>query len=103
MKICKQGNGHYLNGINNQDYCYMKKNLKLLTDGCSQGEFSETGTRLFIQLFAALEDPFDVNAFEQNVETVFNRILSLISNSDNTPKFNFITENMLYSQPKYNC
>ena len=54
MQICKQGNGHYLNGINNQDFYYVEKNLKLLMDGCSEGEFSEVGTRLFLSILPGI-------------------------------------------------
>ena len=96
IKICRQGNGHYLHGLNNQDFCYMENNLKLLTDGCSSGEFSEVGTRLFIQLFNQQHNRFDVNKFEANVEKAFSKICSLISGSSQE-KMEFITKNMLFT------
>ncbi len=96
MIICRQGNGHYLNGLNNQDFCYMEKNLKLLTDGCSASEFSEVGTRLFVQQFSRLDNRFDVNKFESNVEKTFSKICSLVSGSPEE-KIEFITNNMLFT------
>ena len=67
MQICKQGNGHYINGINNQDFYYAEKNLKMIMDGCSEGKFSEVGTRLFYQFFNELDDKFNLEKFEDNV------------------------------------
>jgi len=96
MQICKQGNGHYLNGINNQDFCYAEKNLKLLMDGCSEGKFSEVGTRLFYQFFSKLENRFDVEKFEENVESVFKSILESFSKSEKDAE-SFIIDNMLFT------
>lgn len=96
IKICRQGNGHYLDGLNNQDFCYMEKNLKLLTDGCSSGMFSEVGTRLFVQQFAQLDSRFDVTKFETNVEKTFFKICSLSSTFSKT-KPEFIMNNMLFT------
>lgn len=96
MKICRQGNGHYLSGLNNQDFCYMENNLKLITDGCSAGEFSEVGTRLFVQQFSLLDSRFDVNKFEHNVEKVFSKICSSLASSQKE-KVEFITNNMLFT------
>lgn len=96
MKICRQGNGHYLNGLNNQDFCYMEQNLMLLTDGCSACEFSEVGTRLFIQQFSRLDNRFDVNKFEPNVEKAFSKICSIVPNYS-SEKNEFIANNMLFT------
>ena len=76
INICRQGNGHYLNGINNQDFYYAEKNLKMIMDGCSEGRFSEVGTRLFYQFFCELEDKFNPNKFEENVKKVFDKMIS---------------------------
>ena len=94
MQICRQGNGHYLDGLNNQDFCYMENNLKLVTDGCSSAPFSEVGTRLFVQAFSTLPTRFDVNKFEANVLTAFNSILRITSN-ENVEEF--IASNMLFT------
>ena len=94
MRICRQGNGHYLNGLNNQDFCYMENNLKLVTDGCSSAEFSEVGTRLFVQSFAKLPARFDVDEFEANVKTVFDSILSITSLEAAN---DFIANNLLFT------
>ena len=97
MQICRQGNGHYLNGLNNQDFCYMEKNLKLIADGCSEGKFSEVGTRLFCQLFSSLETRFDVNMFEKNVEKVFSNIVKFFCETGNKDVSNAIIDNMLFT------
>lgn len=97
MQICRQGNGHYLSGLNNQDFCYMEKNLKLLTDGCSEGKFSEVGTRLFHQFFSLLDSRFDVNKFEENVEATFSKITSLFSDMGEQNTTDFIVNNMLFT------
>ena len=94
MRICRQGNGHYLNGLNNQDFCYMENNLKLVTDGCSSAEFSEVGTRLFVQAFAKLPNRFDVNEFEENVRKAFESILSITTPEDAN---DFIANNLLFT------
>ncbi len=94
MQICRQGNGHYLNGLNNQDFCYMENNLKLVTDGCSSAEFSEVGTRLFVQAFAKLPNRFDVNEFETNVRKAFDSILSITTEEDAN---DFIANNLLFT------
>ncbi len=94
MRICRQGNGHYLNGLNNQDFCYMENNLKLVTDGCSSAEFSEVGTRLFVQAFAKLPNRFDVNEFEANVRKAFDSILSI---TDAESANDFIANNLLFT------
>ena len=96
MQICRQGNGHYLNGLNNQDFCYMEKNLKLVTDGCSSAPFSEVGTRLFVQAFSKLQDRLDVNKFEANVEKAFNSILKITSIS-REERNTFIANNLLFT------
>ena len=97
MLICRQGNGHYLSGINNQDFCYEEKNLKLITDGCSEGKYSEVGTRLFIQLFSKLDKRLKLEDFEENVENVFSSICSLASKGKNSDKTDFIVDNMLFT------
>lgn len=97
MQICKQGNGHYLDGINNQDFCYMEKNLKLLTDGCSEGKFSEVGTRLFNQCFSLIENRFEVDKFEENVKQTFIRISSMLYDKGEEKIKEFIVNNMLFT------
>ncbi len=95
-KICRQGDSHYADGLNNQDFCYMEKNLKMITDGCSAGKYSEVGTRLFAQIFSRLNSRLDVNKFESNVEKAFSKICSLSSGSPEE-KAEFIKENMLFT------
>lgn len=97
MNICKQGNGHYLNGINNQDFYLREDNLKLLMDGCSDGKFSEVGTRLFYQFFSALEDRLDAEKFEENVKTVFTKMMKFFSETGKEDATKFIVDNMLFT------
>jgi len=97
MLICRQGNGHYLGGTNNQDYCYAEKNLKIIADGCSQGTCSEVGTRLFCQLFSTLKERFDINDFEKNVEKIFSKIIHLYSEASSDEMAEFISNNMFFT------
>lgn len=96
MKICRQGNGHYLSGLNNQDFYYMEGNLKLITDGCSSGKFSEVGTRLFAQYFSTIDSRFDYSKFESNVDKTFSKICQIASGSS-SEKAEFIANNMLFT------
>ena len=97
MLICRQGNGHYLNGINNQDFCYEERNLKLITDGCSEGKYSEVGTRLFIQLFSKLDNRFDVNSFEENVDKAFVKACNIFQENSISDIREFVVDNMLFT------
>ena len=97
MQICRQGNGHYLDGLNNQDFFFEEGPLKLITDGCSSGRFSEVGTRLFCQLFSTLETRLDVSKFEENVEAVFQKIRTLVCENAQDGFANFIHDNMLFT------
>ncbi|MBR5227622.1 MAG: protein phosphatase 2C domain-containing protein [Clostridia bacterium] len=97
MLICRQGNGHYLEGINNQDFCYAEGNLKLITDGCSEAKYSEVGTRLFCQFFSALENRFDINKFEENVEITFSKIYKMLEFEKAEKLKEFIMNNMLFT------
>ena len=96
MQICRQGTGHFKDGLNNQDFCYMENNLKLLTDGCSSAAFSEVGTRLFVQAFSRLEHRLDPTKFEENVEKAFDSVLQ-ITGDDPTYTEYFIANNMLFT------
>lgn len=98
ITICRQGNGHYTSGLNNQDFYYMDKNLKLITDGCSEGKFSEVGTRLFAQLFSNIkeEDRLDVEKFDENVKNVFSKICSILP-TDEGKRIDAIANNLLFT------
>lgn len=97
MKICRQGNGHYMSGLNNQDFFYADKNLLLIMDGCSSGTFSEVGTRLFAQTFSQLENRFDPEKLEENVEAAFSKICSLSKDASEDDLASFIVDNMLFT------
>lgn len=99
MLISKQGFGHYNAGINNQDFCFEENGFKILADGCSEGKFSEIGTRLFMQIFASLPDHAKLEKFEENVETTFQKILEFFSSIWTNPDQyqEAITNNLLFT------
>jgi len=97
MQICRQGNGHYLDGLNNQDFFYEEGNLKMITDGCSEGKFSEVGTRLFVQAFSQLDTRLDLNQFEQNVEKAFMKACSVAGTKSGKDFETFVINNMLFT------
>jgi hypothetical protein len=81
----------------NQDFFLADKNLLLITDGCSEGEFSEVGTRLFAQMFSQLDNKHNLDKFEENVEVVFSKICSLAANDSQEALTQFIVHNMLFT------
>lgn len=97
MQICRQGNGHYLDGLNNQDFFFEEGNLKIITDGCSDSLFSEVGTRLFAQVFSQLETRLDFDMFEQNVEQTFSKVCSLAGVKTGENFDTFVINNMLFT------
>lgn len=98
MKICRQGQGHYSNGINNQDFFYCEENLKIVTDGCSEGKYSEVGTRLFAQYFSTLESRFEYQKFEENIEKVFSMMLSNYEEKQNSLEYDeYVANNLLFT------
>lgn len=97
MQICRQGNGHYLDGLNNQDFYFEEGNLKMIMDGCSDGKFSEVGTRLFSQAFSQIESRLDLNRFEQNVEKAFMKACSTAGTKSQNAFEEFVVNNMLFT------
>lgn len=99
MEINKQGHGHYLDGINNQDFFYKEENLKMVLDGCSDADYAEIGTRLFVQLFKLLEDRLNIDKFEDNVKQVFDELLDKFSFWYKTQEEleDFIMDNLLFT------
>ncbi len=95
--ICRQGQGHYMEGLNNQDFYYAENNIKVITDGCSESKFSEVGTRLFCQYFSLLETRFDYTKLEENVEKVFSKIIAVLSDTCDSSINTFIENNMLFT------
>ena len=66
-------------------------------DGCSEGKFSEVGTRLFYQFFTSLDDKFNVEKFEENVKTVFSKMADFFSKTGEKDNEKFIVDNMLFT------
>ncbi len=50
--INKIGADHLLQGLNCQDYGFIKDNMKLVCDGCSEGRNSEVGVKIFCQFMS---------------------------------------------------
>lgn len=99
MEINRQGHGHYVNGINNQDFFYKEENLRMVLDGCSDAKYSEIGTRLFSQLFRLLPERLNIDKFEDNVKQVFDELLERFSFWYKTQEEleDFIMENLLFT------
>ncbi|MDO4282553.1 MAG: protein phosphatase 2C domain-containing protein [Clostridia bacterium] len=99
MKITRQGCAHYTNGMNNQDFCYLDQNLKMVLDGCSEAQYSEVGTRLFIQVFSTLPDRAKVECFEENVKKTFDELLEMFKKWFTTKEAveEFIMDNLLFT------
>lgn len=79
--VNKLGCDHFDSSKNNQDYFFVSDKLKMVFDGCSSGENSEVGAILFSSLFSQIEKEKqeECEAFKENVDSVFNRLLSLSS------------------------
>lgn len=91
--VNKLGSDHFDASKNNQDYFFKSDKLKMVFDGCSDCENSEVGVKLFASLFSEMkkEKGEDPEAFESNVQHVFERMLSLSNN------INFIFNNYCFT------
>ena len=76
MIISSQGFGHFVQGLNNQDFGSETSRMLLVLDGCSGAKFSEVGTRLFTQLFLRKEECDNPDKFENNVKEIFDDLTS---------------------------
>lgn len=100
MIITSQGFGHFTNGINNQDFGIEGENMLLVLDGCSAAKYSDSGVRLFGQLFSRKEECNSLEKFEDNVQSVFEDILNMLSKYYTTYEElekDFIMENLLFT------
>ena len=50
MIINSQGFGHFVDGINNQDFGVESTRAIIILVGCSGAKYSEVGTKLFAQV-----------------------------------------------------
>ncbi len=100
MIISSQGFGHFTSGINNQDFGIESEKMILILDGCSAAKYSESGTRLFAQLFSRKEEWDNLEKFEDNVKSVFDDIIKMLEKyypvRDQLEK-DFIMENFLFT------
>lgn len=100
MIITSQGFGHFVQGINNQDFGFEKSGMILVLDGCSSAKYSEVGTRLFTQLFAQKEEFNSCEKFEDNVKSVFDELIEMMRKyyqNDTEFESEFIMENLLFT------
>lgn len=80
MIISSQGFGHFVQGLNNQDFGSETSRMLLVLDGCSGAKFSEVGTRLFTQLFLRKEECDNPDKFENNVKEIFDDLTGMMEN-----------------------
>jgi len=100
MIISSQGFGHYTDGINNQDLGIEHGKMLLLLDGCTAAKYSDSGVRLFGQLFSRKGDCDNLEKFEDNVKSVFDDIIRLSARYYATREElekDFIMENLLFT------
>lgn len=100
MIINSQGFGHFMDGLNNQDFGIESSRMLLILDGCSGAKYSEIGTRLFTQLFLRKEEYDNLDKFEENVKSVFETIIKMAKPSYPNEKElqeEFIMENLLFT------
>ena len=98
MIITSQGFGHFVDGINNQDFGIESSRAIVILDGCSGAKYSEVGTKLFAQLLERKEDWDNVEKFEDNVEETFNNIIQMFRPYYTDEKLeNFIMDNLLFT------
>lgn len=100
MIITSQGFGHFTNGINNQDFGIENEKMLLILDGCSAAKYSDSGVRLFGQLFSRKEECNNLEKFEDNVKSVFDDIIGMSEKyypiRDELEK-EYIMENLLFT------
>jgi len=60
MFINKTGSEHIEYGINNQDYGFENDRYKVVVDGCSSGQHSEVGAKLFCKIFEEATEKAEV-------------------------------------------
>lgn len=100
MIISSQGFGHFIRGLNNQDFGIETPRMLLVLDGCSEAKYSEVGTRLFAQLFSRKEECDKYEKFEDNVKEVFEEIIGMMEkyypNKEELEQ-DFIMENLLFT------
>ena len=100
MIISSQGFGHFTLGLNNQDFGIETSRMLLVLDGCSEGKYSEVGTRLFAQLFLRKEECDNHEKFEDNVKAVFDELIGMMEKyypKREDMEKEFIMENLLFT------
>lgn len=99
MLINLQGYGHIQEGKNNQDFGFEEENMILIVDGCSECDYSESGGRMFAQLFRSLPDHDKPEKFEKNIKLTFDRIITWLKNwfPKEEDLENYIQDNFLFT------
>lgn len=100
MIITSQGFGHFKDGINNQDFGIESEKMVLILDGCSAAKYSDSGVRLFGQLFSRKEECNSLEKFEDNVKSVFDDIIGMMEKYypiHDELEEDYIDENLLFT------
>ena len=72
MVINKIGQQHIDYGTNCQDYGFEKNGVKVVCDGCSEGEHSEVGAKAFCHLFQ-----YGEYTEERSIDTIFEKLVEV--------------------------
>lgn len=99
MLINLQGYGHFQDGKNNQDFGFEEENMILIVDGCTECAYSESGGRMFAQLFKTLPEHDNPQKFEQNIKLTFDNTIKWLKEwyKDKENLENFIQDNLLFT------
>ena len=77
MIINSQGFGHFVDGINNQDFGVESTRAIIILDGCSGAKYSEVGTKLFAQVLQRKEEWDNAEKFEEKVKETFEELIQM--------------------------
>ena len=99
MIINSQGFGHFVDGINNQDFGVESTRAIIILDGCSGAKYSEVGTKLFAQVLQRKEEWDNAEKFEEKVKETFEELIQMFKKYYPTEEDleNFIVDNMSFS------
>lgn len=99
MIISSQGFGHFVKGINNQDFGIESSRAILILDGCSGAPYAEVGTKMFAQILKTKEGWDNVEKFEDKVKETFDEIVQMFKPyyKEEKDMKKFMMDNMLFT------
>lgn len=99
MIISSQGFGHFVKGINNQDFGIESSRAILILDGCSGAPYAEVGTKMFAQILKTKEGWDNVEKFEDKVKETFDEIVQMFKPyyKEEKDMKQFMMDNMLFT------